>query len=191
MSATECTDFLEDRRSKLSRDPQGLRNAIAALVPHRMHTLLVVDQFEELFTLTGELEYTRRFIDSLFAAARLETERPVHVLVTLRADFYSHCWEHSELTARMGVNQYNVRRASTERLREVIEKPLALAGANPELGLVDAILNEVGNEPGNLPLLEHALLQLWERREGQTLTHKAYEDIGRLGGLEGTRRSMN
>ena len=49
-------------------------------------------------------------------------------------------------------------------------------------GLVDAILSDVGDEPGNLPLLEHALLQLWERRQGNTITHKAYNDIGRLSG---------
>jgi conflict system STAND superfamily ATPase len=62
----------------------------------------------------------------------------------------------------MGANQYNVRRASVERLREVIERPLALAGGNAEPGLVDAIISDVGDEPGHLPLLEFALSQLWE-----------------------------
>ncbi len=121
-------------------------------------------------------------MDSLFSAARFETERPVHVLITLRADFYSHCWEHPELTRRMGTNQYNVRRASADRLREVIEKPLALAGAKAQPGLVDAILSDVGDEPGNLPLLEHALSQLWDKRKGLEITHDAYTEIGRLSG---------
>ena len=121
-------------------------------------------------------------MDSLFSAARFKTERPVHVLITLRADFYSHCWEHPELTRRMGTNQYNVRRASADRLREVIEKPLALAGAKAQPGLVDAILSDVGDEPGNLPLLEHALSQLWDKRKGLEITHDAYTEIGRLSG---------
>ena len=82
----------------------------------------------------------------------------------------------------MGTNQYNVRRASADRLREVIEKPLALAGAKAQSGLVDAILSDVGDEPGNLPLLEHALSQLWDRRKGCEITHNAYTEIGRLSG---------
>jgi hypothetical protein len=70
----------------------------------------------------------------------------------------------------------------SEQLREVIEKPLALAGAEAQDGLVDDLLDDVGEEPGNLPLLEHALLQLWERRRDRTLTHDAYRKIGRLSG---------
>ena len=62
----------------------------------------------------------------------LKAERPVHVLITLRADFYSSLLGPCQAHGRMGANQYNVRRASSERLREVIEKPLALAGAKAQ-----------------------------------------------------------
>ena len=55
-----------------------------------------------------------------------------------------------------------------------IEKPIALTDARIEPGLVDLILDDVGDEPGNLPLLEHALLQLWDARQGELLTHEAY-----------------
>ena len=81
---------------------------------------------------------------------------------TFRAH-YSQCWQHEALLRRMGDNQYLVRRIGHEQLREVIEKPLALAGGEAEPGLVDALLHDAGDEPGNLPLLEHALLQLWTR----------------------------
>ncbi|HEY4932761.1 MAG TPA: DUF1566 domain-containing protein [Terriglobales bacterium] len=130
----------------------------------------------------AETEKRRAYVDSLFYAAKSETSRPVHVLITLRADFYSHCWDHPELIRRMSANQYNVRRASAERLRDVIEKPLALAGAKAQPGLVDDILSDAGDEPGNLPLLEHALSQLWDKRAGSEITHDAYKEIGRLSG---------
>ena len=182
MSPAQKTEFLKSIRTGFSDGVHGLRDGIAGLVPRETHTLLVVDQFEELFTLTSNEEERRRFIDSLFHAARSETTRPVHVLITLRADFYSHCWQHSRLRKRLPANQYNVGKMDLSQLQEVIEKPLALAGARAETGLVDAILSDVGDEPGNLPLLEHALLQLWERRDAKSLTHKAYSDIGRLSG---------
>jgi Novel STAND NTPase 1/TIR domain/Protein of unknown function (DUF1566) len=175
-------DFIDGTKKQLSQGVEGLRSRIAGLVPRGSHTLLVIDQFEELFTLTEEIENRRRFIDSLFKAAQSGGERPVHVLITLRADFYSHCWQHPELLKRTAANQYNVGRLSPEGLRQVIEKPLALAGATAELGLVEGILNDLGDEPGNLPLLEDVLLQLWERRDAQVLTHEAYNQIGRLSG---------
>jgi hypothetical protein len=174
--------FIKGAREELGEGFEGLRSRIAALVPRGTRTLLVVDQFEELFTGTDKLEKRRLFVDSLLAVARTETERPVHVVITLRADFYSRCWEHPELVNRMNACLYNVRRVGSEQLREVIEKPLALAGAEAQDGLVDDLLDDVGEEPGNLPLLEHALLQLWERRRDRTLTHDAYRKIGRLSG---------
>lgn len=193
MSEMEKKGFLKDLKEELATTRDGLRNAIASLVPHesKTRTLLVVDQFEELFTLNRGLdaetekrqkEKRRAYLDSLFAAARLQTERPVHVLITLRADFYSHCWEHDELTSRMGKNQYNVQRVSAEHLRDAIEKPLALAGAKAQPGLVDALLNDVGDKSSNLPLLEHALSQLWDKRAGSEITYESYTQIGRLSG---------
>src|SRR5262249_22594533 len=123
-----------------------------------------------------------RFVDSLVHAASGVGDRSVHVVVTLRADFYSRCWEHPELPKRIADNQYAVRHMQADQIRDAIERPLALTGARFEPGLVDTILQEVGNEPGTLPLLEHALLELWERRMSDTLTHKAYNEIGRLSG---------
>ena len=191
MRADEKLDFLQGLKHRLPR-ADGLDNAIAALsLPPRTRTLLVVDQFEELFTFTRAVDAEKErqakekrmaYVDALLGAARLESERPAHVVITLRADFYSHCWEHSQLTARLAANQYNVRRANRERLREAIEKPLAIAGASAEAFLVDEILDDVGDAPGNLPLLEHALSQLWDERENGVVTKKGYVKIGKLSG---------
>ena len=176
----------------LDSGTQGLADCIAGLVPRGERTLLVVDQFEELFTLTRRPEERRRFIDSLLRAVDDSGERPIHCVITLRADFFAECWEHPELPNRIAANQFAVRRVDREQLQEIIEKPAAMAGVRLEPGLAEAMLHDAGDEPGNLPLLQHALLELWERRgerphsdkprDGVYLTHASYEAIGRLRG---------
>ncbi|HEX6200421.1 MAG TPA: toll/interleukin-1 receptor domain-containing protein, partial [Thermoanaerobaculia bacterium] len=160
----------------------GIERAVAALVPAGTRTLLVADQLEEVFTQTGDADARRRFLDALLTAGRLGGDRPVHVLTTLRADFYSRCWEHPDLPRRMAANQYPVERMARDQLREVIEKPLALAGVTPEPGLTDELLDDAGDEPGNLPLLEHALFQLWDQPASRRFTHEAYREMGGLAG---------
>jgi hypothetical protein len=182
MSPADRIRTISECARQLEQSPEGLDACIAALVPPGCHTLLLVDQFEELFTLTSAPEERRGFIDSLLGITGSAGDRPVHVLITLRADFYSRCWEHPELPGRIAQNQHAARPLLRAQLREVIEKPLALAGASFETGLVDRILNEAGSEPGSLPLVEHALLQLWERRQGSVLTHAAYDEIGGVSG---------
>ncbi|HUP43090.1 MAG TPA: TIR domain-containing protein [Thermoanaerobaculia bacterium] len=167
---------------QLAQGTSGLRNAISALVPRGESTLLVVDQFEELFTQSPDPVERHRFIDTLLAASQCDGERPLYTVVTLRADFYSHCFEHPTLPGILSTSQYPVRAIDPEKLAEVIEKPAQLAGIKLEPGLVEAILFDLGGGPGNLPLLEHTLLELWKLRTGDTLTHGSYEAIGRVQG---------
>ena len=187
-------DVLRSVEKDVKEGTSGLYRAIVGLMKPGDRTLLVVDQFEELFTIGKEGDRPdvkglageqKRFIDSLLAAAQSGGDRPVHVVVTLRADFYSHCWRHEDLPSRIAASQYAVQRIRAGRLEEVVEKPLALAGATAETGLVRRILDDAGDSPGSLPLLEHALEQLWARRKNDKLTHLAYEAIG---GLEGALR---
>lgn len=193
LSLQERAEFIHHFRNKLSAGESNLRDAIAALAgamsdeagPTRV--LLMVDQFEELFTLTRDRRIRDAYIDSLLAAARLDCVVPVHLVLAVRADFYPECMEHAALSRTMAANQYNVGRMSHEQLRESIEKRLQLASAHAEAGLIDSLLEDVGSEPGNLALLEHALGQLWEKCGGFacTLTNKAYAEIGRLRGALG------
>jgi WD40 repeat protein/DNA-binding winged helix-turn-helix (wHTH) protein len=187
------TEFIADCRSKFPLGGDSLRNAVSALAsvtddqPGQTHVLLVVDQFEELFTLTSDPKVRDRYIDALLAAARLDSAVPVHVVLILRADFYAHCLDHPELSRRLETNIYNVPRMTHYQLRQSIEKRLELAAAPAESGLINALLEDVGSEPGNLALLEHALGQLWEKcgGSGRTLTNRAYAEIGRLRGALG------
>ena len=166
----------------LAEGTRGLCSAVAAMMPGGERTLLVIDQFEEVFTQSRDPDERDRFIDTLLAASSCDGERPLHTVVTLRADFYSHCFEHPRLPEVLSTSQYAVRAIAPETLAEVIEKPASLAGIGLEPGLAEAILFDLGEGPGNLPLLEHTLLQLWKRRTGDTLTHASYEEIGRVQG---------
>jgi DNA-binding winged helix-turn-helix (wHTH) protein len=188
-------EFIADCRNKFPADKETLRNAVSALAsvrPERSqagqtHVLLVADQFEEIFTLTSKRETRDSYIDALLTATQPGGAVSVHLVLALRADFYAQCLEHAELSRRLGTNQYNVPRMTREQLRESMERRLQLAAAQAESGLIDSLLEEVGAEPGNLALLEHALSQLWDRCGGFgcTLTNRAYAEIGRLRGALG------
>jgi tetratricopeptide (TPR) repeat protein len=139
----------------------------------------VVDQFEELFTLTSE-EDRRPFINSLLTATQTA---PITVLLTLRADFYKQAItlarELSDLLPQGLVNVGPLRR---EEWRIIIEEPAGLVGLRFEPGLVERLLTDVEAQPDSLPLLEYALKELWKRKQGCLMTHAQYAD---LGGIEG------
>jgi len=86
----------------------------------------------------------------------------------LRADFYAHCARFENLRAALAAYQEYIGPMTTAELRRAIEGPAVLSNYAFEPGLVDLILREVGNEPGALPLLSHALLETWKRRQGRT-----------------------
>jgi hypothetical protein len=181
ISPSERIRLRADCERRLGEGTRGLASCVSSLVPRGARTLIVIDQFEETFTLSDPAERVR-FVSTLLDTADLASDRPIHIVVTLRADFYSHCWQHPTLPLRIAHNQCAVGPLDRPSLRAVIEKPLVLAGVRIEPGLVDLVLDDVGDEPGNLPLLEHSLLRLWDRRSGDTLTHHAYQAIGKAQG---------
>jgi WD40 repeat protein len=140
--------------------------------------LIVIDQFEELFTL--EPFDRNQCIDLLLQAAQ---SRPsvFRVVVTLRVDFLSQALGHAELTAALQNSSLMVGPMTREQLRRVIEAPAA-SQATYEKGLVERILHDVGEEPGNLPSMEFAITLLWERQANGRLTHEAYDALGGVGG---------
>jgi WD40 repeat protein/energy-coupling factor transporter ATP-binding protein EcfA2 len=149
--------------------------------PPERRFIVLVDQFEEAFTLCSDETQRRIFIESLLHAATAAEGRTVIVL-TLRADFYGRCAAYPNLAAAVSDRQILVGAMSREELRRAIERPALLVGCELEAGLVDLLLEEVEGQPGSLPLLQHALLQLWDRRKGRRLTVEAYREIG---GVEG------
>jgi len=137
--------------------------------------LLVVDQFEELFTLTPEPSrwpFAKALLRALGSA-------PFGLLLTLRADFYSQILTlDRELSDRLASAQVKIGALTQDELRESITAPAKLVGLEFEPGLVERILADVGSEPGRLPLLEFALTELWQRRDGNRIVNRAYDEIG-------------
>ncbi len=141
----------------------------------------MIDQFEELFTLCRDPFEGEAFVDNLLVASH-DFDAPASVVLTLRADFYTHCAQHADLCEALAHHQEYLGPMSVEELRRTIEGPAELGGWTVEAGLVDLLLREVGDEPGALPLLSHALLETWRRRRGHRLTLRGYSDSGGVRG---------
>lgn len=149
--------------------------------------LLIVDQFEELFTLCRDELEREQFIDNLVTAlAQSSVLSPkstsLTLVLTIRADFYAHLAQYPELRDAVAKHQEFIGPMNAEELRRAIDEPAKRAGWEFESGLVDLILRDVGDEPGALPLLSHALLETWKRRSGHMLTLKGYHDAGSVRG---------
>ena len=178
-SVTATTTLMDD----LARDPRSLQIfAKRKLGSNNMsHLLLLVDQFEELFTLCRSEEERAAFIASLLTAAS-EAAGPVIVVITLRADFYAHCANYLQLREALAENQEYIGAMSDDELRRAIEEPARRGRWEFESGLVDLLLHDIGNEPGALPLLSHALLETWQRRRGRMMTLSGYTASGGVRG---------
>lgn len=140
------------------------------------HLFLFVDQFEELFTTCKDETQRRAFIKGLLAA--VDSDSPVTLAITLRADFYHYCAQYMGLRHALEEHQIYIGTPSADELREAIIEPALLRGYDLESGLADLMLRDVGDEPGGLPLLSHALLETWIRREGRTMTLGGYNEAG-------------
>ena len=125
-----------------------------------------------------------RFLDRLAAAAR-EPERRVLVLCALRADFYGALGAHPRFAELLSHSHALVGPMDREELTQAIEGPASRAGLSIEHTLVDALVADVADEPGGLPLLSTALLELWRARDGHTLRFDAYRRSGGVRGAVG------
>ncbi|WP_329318342.1 WD40 repeat domain-containing protein [Streptomyces sp. NBC_01262] len=141
---------------------------------------VVIDQFEEIFTLCRDRAERARFIDMLLAAR--EPGSRLRVVIAVRADFYGRCAEHRGLAEVLRKAHLLVGPMTPAELREVVVKPAAAAGLLVERELTARIVEEVVDQPGALPMLSHALLETWRRRRGRTLTTAAYEAAGGVHG---------
>ena len=149
--------------------------------------LILVDQFEEMFTLCRDDSERVLFIEKLLSLSQ-EPSQKITVVLALRADFYSHCAQYPALRNAVAAQQEYIGQMTAEELRHAIEEPARRGGWEFEPGLVDVLLRDIGvqgssePEPGALPLLSHALLAIWERRHARTFTLDGYHAIGGVRG---------
>ena len=181
---------VDDSMARLAERSDTLRSTLFAYTADQpTSVLLIVDQFEEVFTLCQEgpercRAQIEQFIANLADAVH-ESNGRIRVLLTLRADFLDRCLAYPKLRELLEDRQLLLGPLEAAGLREAIVRPAGVVGALLEKGLVEILLRDVGSEPGMLPLLQQALYELWLRRRGPWLTLEAYQASGGvLGALQ-------
>ncbi|MDJ0841370.1 MAG: protein kinase [Acidobacteriota bacterium] len=169
--------------NRLWSDDDALNNIAQELEEHGGpdELVLVIDQFEEIFTLAMDQIEVSRFLDVLLSAVDRPGTR-ITVVLTMRSDFYGRSTAWSDLTSYLNDHNILIEPMNRDELERAVVEPAHLAGLQLESGLMEKILDDVQGESGELPLLEHALLELYQRRVGNLLTSAAYTEIG---GIEG------
>ena len=146
--------------------------------------VLVVDQFEEVFTVCRDERRRTEFLDALVALAE-DRDGRVQVVLAMRADFYGRCGAYDRLARLVGANHVLVGPMRRDELRRAIVEPARRVGLRVEPSLADALISDVLDEPGGLPLLSAALLEQWRERDGRVMRRAAYERTGGVRGAVG------
>ncbi|MER7282021.1 hypothetical protein ABT369_47085 [Dactylosporangium sp. NPDC000244] len=176
LGGTPAADLVRELR----REPRALHLAVLqALVRQRAEQdlVLVVDQFEEVFTLCADPAERAAFITGLVTAAGAANSR-TRVVLGVRADFYPACSEYPDLVDALRDAQVLVGPMSTDELRRAISLPAARAGYAVDSGLLSRVIADATGQAGVLPSVSHALRETWRRRRGNTLTLAGYEAAG-------------
>ncbi|MGF1596993.1 MAG: protein kinase [Acidimicrobiales bacterium] len=166
--------------AELARDPRLARRLLDD-ADHDDGWVLYVDQFEELFTLSGDGATAQLFVDALSAMVDPADSR-LRVVLAVRADFYGRCAHIPWLATRITENQVLVGPMSNASMRRAIEEPARRRGLRLEPGLVETVLDEGGRRVASLPLISHALMETWARRDGNVLTLEGFRAAGGVAG---------
>lgn len=181
LSVADRATELDKIKSLLQKGSEGLLTLVQASTAKRV--VLVIDQFEEAFTLCQDLEEREAFFQCLLEALE-QTDNRLCLIIAMRADFFSKCIEakYSGLSQKIQANLITIPPMEREELRQAIIKPAEKVNLSLESGLAETILKDVQGSPGSLPLLEDTLSELWKRRKDNQLKLTAYVQIGGIGG---------
>ncbi|HWS85730.1 MAG TPA: hypothetical protein VN282_01965 [Pyrinomonadaceae bacterium] len=175
----------------LRRGDLGLIEAARqAKAPEQENLLIVVDQFEELFRYARISEHSPHgnqaaaFV-KLLLQARRQTEIPIYVVLTMRSDYLGDCAKFWDLPEAINDGQYLIPRLTREQRREAIRGPVMVRGAEITPQLVTQLLNDMGDSPDQLPILQHALMRTWDRWEegghpDEPIGISHYNSIGKI-----------
>jgi WD40 repeat protein len=167
---------------QLERDERGLRRAVRRILPpDGGELLLVLDQLEEVFTLVTDESERGHFLGLLERAVG-DPQSRLRVVATMRADFYDRPLLYRGFAELLRDRVATVTPLSPEELERAVAGPAGLAGVTLEPGLLAQIVADVLDQPGALPLLQYALTELFEMREGRVLTRRAYDALGGVAG---------
>jgi len=189
VDSVEYSDLIE---TTLRRSNQGLIEYYKQnTTNNREHLLVLIDQFEEIFRFS-EFEKSAKdgfrdstaFINLLLKTAE-QTELPIYIVFTMRSDFLGDCTSFKGLPEAINDGHYLVPRMTRDQTREAIEGPIAVGKGEITPGLVNRLLNDVGDNPDQLPILQHSLMRIWDYWEKKTdkigpIDIDHYESIGTM-----------
>lgn len=158
-----------------SQDEEHLRKLVEA--ENDQPCVMVIDQFEEVFTLCHDKTLLEHFINNLMRLVASNTH-PHRIVLTLRSDYEEQLPRLESVYPLLRENRVQVTPLSASDLRDAIEKPAENIGLKFEKGIVEKLVKEIVGEPAGLPLLQFTLLQLWNRRRRNRITWDVYERLG-------------
>ncbi len=179
--------------ASLHNRTEGLTDVVNRIRKNlRQQIVIVIDQFEEVFRFSNEKrrgtlgDEATDFIDLIVDAAQ-SPDQGLHIILTLRSEFVSECARFHSLTGLMNSSSYLLPQIQNDLLGAVIEEPAKIAGASVDRSLVRLILSELEDRPGQLPVLQHLMMRLWNHwsRTGdmsRPIGLSDYEAVGRLKG---------
>jgi hypothetical protein len=158
-------DILAWVKTTLLRSGLGLTGAVRqSQLPTGTNLLVVVDQFEEMFRFSNKARQDREeasaFVNLLLEASHQPDQR-IYVVLTMRSDFLGDCAQYRGLAEAINEGEYLIPRLSRDQWRSAIEGPVRVGGGEIAPRLVQRLLNDVGEDPDQLPILQHALSQIW------------------------------
>jgi WD40 repeat protein len=174
---------------------RGALGLIEAVRLERMergdNLLIVVDQFEELFRFKqesarqGAANEAEAFVKLLLEASK-QTELPIYIVLTMRSEYLGECSQFRDLPEALNDSQVLIPRLTRDQLRQAIEAPVKVGGASITPALVNRLLNDIGDNQDQLPVLQHALMRTWEhwQARGQPTEPIGLEDYLSIGGME-------
>lgn len=177
------TSLIED----LISDDRGLLRVLKQIIPSdNSELVLIIDQFEELFSTVDDQRTRRLFLDSLVNAVS-EPRSRLRVVITMRADFFDRPLEHPRFGELLEAGLIPITLPDDDQLAQATVMPARSEGVEFEDGLVSQIVSDVSGQPGGLPLLQYALTEVFEARDSDVLTLAAYQRSGGVHGALGRR----
>lgn len=169
----------------------GLVEVIRQLKTNEFQNIMIlVDQFEELFryrkleAAISDLDESSAFVNLLLEAVH-QFDEPIYVALTMRSDFIGECAQYPDLTQMINDSHYLIPQMTRDQKRVAIEGPVAVGGGHIAPRLTQQLLNDVGDNPDQLPILQHALMRTWafwteNRKPGEPMDLRHYNAIGTL-----------
>jgi tetratricopeptide (TPR) repeat protein len=166
----------------LRRGSLGLVNTVRqAVMPSNENLLVVVDQFEEVFRFgriaegEGYLNDSAAFVKLVLEASH-QRDVPIYIVMTMRSDFLGDCAQFWDFPEAINESQYLIPRLTRDQLREAITGPVAVGGGEITPRLVNRLLNDVGDNPDQLPILQHALMRTWDEWKNKRPAHRSVHE---------------